>query len=435
MKDRIPTYPGRVTITPENGTAYTATIARNDDPTQVGTPLNTATLLSDTTAANLGLTGDNATPNKAFGALTPKIGDIKETVRTDLGANWLECNGASVNATDYPDLVPMLEDDITAWKKVNTTNTYPSAYAYGNGYYVYTNETANYYYATDINGPWTAVTAAFSCTGVSFINGKFLMTTSTSSNVRVYYATDPTSWSNFTQSGAAVSSQYGAPVVYDGERYFIATRYSTTAYLYYTTSLDNETWTRDSVTSCSEYCRPRFHFMNGKYFLVAYNSNYGFFIMKDSFSGSWTQKNPKTSGGSSIPQFDISFFNGTYILLSAMSGAQFLYSTDLSTWTRNSTINTYLEYPVIKDGVIYFFASSSQDKEYKIFYGTDILDLRETSAQVAFSSVENVNGRFITYSQRQLGSTDDRGIYVTDASLGVLPNIQPSGAKAYIKAK
>ncbi len=56
MQDRVPVDPGRVLITPENGAApYYATMARADNPTQEGTPLNKANLLKDATAALYGL--------------------------------------------------------------------------------------------------------------------------------------------------------------------------------------------------------------------------------------------------------------------------------------------------------------------------------------------------------------------------------------------
>ena len=38
--DRVPQKPGRVKITPENGTAYYATMERADEPVVAGTPLN-----------------------------------------------------------------------------------------------------------------------------------------------------------------------------------------------------------------------------------------------------------------------------------------------------------------------------------------------------------------------------------------------------------
>ena len=40
FKDRVPQKPGRVKITPEEGTAFYATMERADEPIQEGTPLN-----------------------------------------------------------------------------------------------------------------------------------------------------------------------------------------------------------------------------------------------------------------------------------------------------------------------------------------------------------------------------------------------------------
>ena len=65
MKDRIPLYPGRVKMTPVSGQANIYDMERADQPTQEGTPLNKATLLSDATAAALGLAGDDPTVDEA----------------------------------------------------------------------------------------------------------------------------------------------------------------------------------------------------------------------------------------------------------------------------------------------------------------------------------------------------------------------------------
>lgn len=55
MQDRVPLYPGRVTLTPVSGQDNTFDLVRADQPTQDGTPLNKASLLKDTTAAAFGL--------------------------------------------------------------------------------------------------------------------------------------------------------------------------------------------------------------------------------------------------------------------------------------------------------------------------------------------------------------------------------------------
>ena len=69
MQDRIPTFPGRVTLTPVSGQTNTYDMARADEPTQEGTPLNKATLLKDATAETLGLSGD-PTVDDAFAAMS-----------------------------------------------------------------------------------------------------------------------------------------------------------------------------------------------------------------------------------------------------------------------------------------------------------------------------------------------------------------------------
>lgn len=70
MKDRIPVNPGRVLITPENGSAaFYATMTRADNPTQEGDALSKNTLLKDSTAEALGLS-DAALPDDALRILS-----------------------------------------------------------------------------------------------------------------------------------------------------------------------------------------------------------------------------------------------------------------------------------------------------------------------------------------------------------------------------
>lgn len=71
MRDRQPTKPGRVLVSPENGAApYYAVLSRADEPTDPGTPYNKATQLSDETAEILGLDpADDPTVDDAFKAI------------------------------------------------------------------------------------------------------------------------------------------------------------------------------------------------------------------------------------------------------------------------------------------------------------------------------------------------------------------------------
>lgn len=67
MKDRVPTYPGRVRMTPVTGQTNVYDMELADQPTEAGTPLNKANLLTDATATALGLDpSDNPSPDDAF---------------------------------------------------------------------------------------------------------------------------------------------------------------------------------------------------------------------------------------------------------------------------------------------------------------------------------------------------------------------------------
>ena len=98
MKDRVPANPGRVLITPENGSAaFYATMTRADNPTQEGDPLNKNTLLKDATAALFGL-GADAVPDDVFKSLSNCFAQILVTTlpNTEVTASL---NGKTVSTT------------------------------------------------------------------------------------------------------------------------------------------------------------------------------------------------------------------------------------------------------------------------------------------------------------------------------------------------
>lgn len=66
MKDRVPTKPGRIQLVPSADGDDLFVLTRSDEPTQIGTPLNKSTLLSDATVTALGLPGDDPTVDDAL---------------------------------------------------------------------------------------------------------------------------------------------------------------------------------------------------------------------------------------------------------------------------------------------------------------------------------------------------------------------------------
>lgn len=94
MQDRVPLYPGRVTLTPVAGQENTYDMVRADQPTKEGTPLNKATFLKDTTAALFGL-GTTAVPDDVFQMLAIMPGRYKIGVHVTV--NGTAASGVTVH--------------------------------------------------------------------------------------------------------------------------------------------------------------------------------------------------------------------------------------------------------------------------------------------------------------------------------------------------
>lgn len=122
MRDRIPLYPGRVTLTPVAGQENTYDMKRADQPTQEGTPLNKGTLLSDETASKFfeSLVGTE-TVDQVLRKLCDSplhVGDLRESLRTDLQDPWVLCNGDQFYAADYPELATLCVETPTKYAKI-----------------------------------------------------------------------------------------------------------------------------------------------------------------------------------------------------------------------------------------------------------------------------------------------------------------------------
>lgn len=106
MQDRVPLYPGRVTLTPVAGQENTFDMVRADQPTQEGTHLNKASLLKDETAESFGL-GTDSCPDDVL--------QILSRLHTRLGDDYLwqkqSVSGEIKEATEPSSLGRMPEDD------------------------------------------------------------------------------------------------------------------------------------------------------------------------------------------------------------------------------------------------------------------------------------------------------------------------------------
>lgn len=133
MKDRLSKYPGRVKLTPVDGQADTFDMIRADEPEEAGTPINKNSLLKDETAEAMGLDpAANPTPDDALKKIMekyePKVGDVRETVRDDLGENWILCNGEIVPEGEFPALREKLFYN-TEWRRIYPIGEYSNVRA------------------------------------------------------------------------------------------------------------------------------------------------------------------------------------------------------------------------------------------------------------------------------------------------------------------
>lgn len=174
MKDRIPLHPGRVKMTPVSGQANIYDIERADQPTQEGTPLNKATLLSDATAAALGLAGDDPTVDEALKNLLMLAAQGGAYVSVKLSdADGNPCEGIYVDI-DKPVSIgesPFTDSTGTAIIQtdagMHTVNIlWPVGYAGGTESVALNVEETGKVYGVAVadaqvdNGPWTFETSA-----------------------------------------------------------------------------------------------------------------------------------------------------------------------------------------------------------------------------------------------------------------------------------
>lgn len=195
MQDRIPLYPGRVKMTPVAGQANTYDMVRADEPSQEGTPLNKGSLLKDSTAALFSL-GTDAVPDDALRAIPDRmepVGTVKTTVRTDLGDNWLLCNGDEINAATYPELAEMTgtisAGESSKYNDTDRLQARPSqnycAFSASDGTktvtVVHESRTLHFYISTDlVNTAKTSYTLRTSSSddvlvGLNYVNGKWCL--------------------------------------------------------------------------------------------------------------------------------------------------------------------------------------------------------------------------------------------------------------------
>lgn len=356
MKDRIPTYPGRVKLSKVAGSDDLYDMVRADQPTQEGTPLNKSTLLKDATAKLIGLTQADPSVDDALNGVADKVGDIKLTRRTDLGDEWLLCNGDIINLANYPELRGKLEIAYGNYVKdlsisdTNRFDTITSAIV-ANGYYVlggrrhdvsddkyydciaYTNTPKGTWTMQDI-APYHSGNKGVSC--IAYANGYWVVGFSSYSNpttyARISYSTSLSGpWTQKTLYGGwALGDRAIECIVYTDGKWFAggmkrgntSSDSSSTAILSYTTNLEG-TWTNINVWSGNETPNSiaEIKVTNGLFYVVGDYANSGTYTSRIAYNSdptdslNWNIKDIWTAPGKSEKMVNTFDLSGKYFVV------------------------------------------------------------------------------------------------------------------------
>lgn len=224
----------------------------------------------------------------------PHVGDIRTSILTNLGDNWLLCNGDALSATEYPDLFAILQDlnpphemEWSTKTEVWDANGYHAPIndmAHGEGYYVavglehpYTSsekaQIVRIAVAPSLAGPWSEKVSLYTdyenaaATSVAYGNGMFVAggywrdgDDPYNMYGLIYYADDPSGtwtrknlWSSSVNENKVTSVAYGDGTwVAAGEYRSGANYYARIAYA----ATPSGTWTTKDIftgTSSSRF--------------------------------------------------------------------------------------------------------------------------------------------------------------------------------------
>lgn len=352
MKDRTPTQvlangAIRYGIYDDKGTLLRYEyIKPEDDPTQEGTPLNKANLLSDKTAEGLGLSGDPSV-NDAINVARGNVGDIMLTTKSTLGDDWVLCNGQPVDAEEYPALASMMPFKTVSDKWVQSATAPDCSSLETDGtIFAKVDTTGTIYYTTNPMGVWsTHVASEIAALGtfttndnvhIRYLNNQWViwgyMSTSSGTNPYknvIFYSdqiTGPYTLSTF--SLASSTTMYD--LMYGGG-YYIASVSSTNT-MRYATSLSG-TW--ESSSALPKGCTDGIY-VDGMYIFRASSGNAIYYSTEP--AGTYTS----VSTGLTNDIRSIQYENGLFV---ATSRGQLSYSTSVNgSWTQVYPDSSIIDY-------------------------------------------------------------------------------------------
>lgn len=386
MQDRIPLYPGRVTLTPVSGQANTYDMARADQPTEEGTPLNKNTLLKDATAALYGL-GSDAVPDEVLGMLKGSL-KVEQALVPDTiaGRDWV------------PTAKTLTGNGVGAVSGNNTIIAIDNA--------------MRLYISTDYGESWTEsnrfVGNSYSYEDSIFWNGAFYLAIYKSSTHYVYKSDNNGNDWILVDSGNYVGGYFSVV----GNTLYTCRTYSTTK-MFWRETQDGISWSDVDIPTTSLLYSYQCWLgeINGQMVAVLGGSNFANTIYKLS---SITDPSPVSVGSIGVQGYAARGFVKAFGMIYIAIGKTLLCSSDGNTWNAvEDSAGSIYGSAVVDDILVisHYISTSSCD----IFYSTDgqtfnksdtfsygiayLTGLEMSDGNACFIAVPNVSSAVISISK------------------------------------
>lgn len=382
-----------------------------------------------------------------------QVGDLKVTVRTELGGKYLLANGAIFSGAEYPALADVIVPSTEKRTLTDSDKITFKSIEYANGLWVAVGISANDYYmrlyiANDPYGEWTKYTITNNqvdhIARIVYKNGMWVIAANTYSDGYpcVFMATDPTgTWTTqiVAESDLMVNDiEYGngtwlittggkSAAVSEGHVYINQTN-ATGAWVELTGTLPGTTWGSVPFRTAL-YAEEMWVLGVGTY--SGPNSTTWY---TDNLYGTWSQ-------GATItrPVHRMRYVDGMWYAVGAYSNATDFFETEdiMTSWTTSIVATNKgdgKDFVITKDGSVIIPIVHDQSSVAGVIFirepGKSFAQAQsQSSTPTAFVTVAANGKTWVTFGYK------DTTVYVTGNFKYNLPTVTVTNAYVYIKAK
>lgn len=372
-----------------------------------------------------------------------KVGDILNTIRTDLGDKWALCNGELFNKDDAQPLFDLMPETSNIFMN---KEGYRKGIFYVNGYWVtflsypsgnVPSKSTSIFVANSITGPWQEIQIPVIYYGldIDYHDGIYVILGQNSSGSAIIL-TATNILGPWTRNTSISTNNYPTGITYGngvwsvGAYYQTSSAYQSSVVEYYTTDPtgDWKSATIKSMNSSQKCSLSALGYGNGKFvFSVATSGNSPGFLQCEIYvrdiNSTATYTNQLISDVTNKwTMSDLSYHNGLWV---GVNGSTVFTASDPSgTWTK-LTKGSGLSRIAYENGIWYFTGSNST------LYSTH--DVNADWSSTIFVG-QTLNLTHIAMHNGQI-MTDTSGLYFAVNNYKHLPTISIDGCYSYIRKK